>query len=331
MIDERSYIPKGFEDLQATEIEIKEEITQTLKQLFKRNGYMQVQTPIFEYYDLFTKIEGTINKNQMIKLIDSDGKVLVLRPDATIPIARMVATNFRDSNKMYKFSYVTSIFRLRDENRRIPSREFTQAGVEWFGKGGPEEDAEIIKLAIQSLLLLGVNHFKVDLGQAKFYKTLIDQIELDQEEMISIQRLIENKNVTELEAKILDLELEESYKKALLTIPLLYGKPENVLISAKNICLNDEMFAEILRLEQVFNILKDEGYEKYLSIDLGLINHLNYYTSIIFQAYVDGYGKPVIIGGRYDQLTNLFGYASKAIGFGIYLDDLFESLNKNNT
>ena len=166
--------------MEPSEFEVKEEVLSRIKQLFKKKGFHQVQTPIFEYYDLFNEIKGTIDKDQMIKLIDTDGKILVLRPDATIPIARMVAEarETKDGKPVQKYSYVTSIFRMNNDPQNIQSREFTQAGIEWFGSDGVQADAEIITLAILSLIEAGVDAFTIDIGKANFYKKLIEQIEL---------------------------------------------------------------------------------------------------------------------------------------------------------
>ena len=321
-------VPSGVKDLHAKDLEAKEEILSTIKALFRKHGYRQVQTPIFEYYDLFTEIKGTMEKDQMIKLIDRDGKILVLRPDATIPIARMVATDYRNGNPVRKFSYVTSIFRMSDDPQNVQSREFTQAGVELFGRDGVEADVEVISLGIESLLELGVKDFTIDLGQANFYKVLIEHIDMEPEEMAFVQRLIENKNFADLKRTVAGLEMPYTLKNALRTIPTLYGEPKEVLKKAFRICINEEMEGEIRQLQAVYEELVSAGYGPYLSLDLGLINHLNYYTSILFQGYVPGFGKPILLGGRYDNLTKQFGYDTKATGFAIYIDDLMVALEQ---
>lgn len=319
------FVPKGVTGIEPGEFEFKEEVLSRIKRLFKRYGYQQVQTPIFEYYDLFNEIKGTMNKDQMIKLIDTDGKILVLRPDATIPIARMVAEQ-KNPELIQKYSYISSIFRMNNDLQNIQSREFTQAGIELFGSEGVQSDAEIISLAILALTEVGVDDFTIDIGQANFYKKLIEQIDLTEYETEFIQRLIENKNFPELENFIHELTIPTSYKEALAAIPTLYGEPKKVFSQAKDIAINDEMKMEIQHLEKVFSELEKSGSGNRLTVDLGLINHLNYYSGIVFQGYIAGYGHPVLLGGRYDELTSQFGYDSKAIGFAIYADHLISAL-----
>ncbi len=322
------FVPKGVNGMEPSEFEGKEEVLSRIKQLFKKKGFHQVQTPIFEYYDLFNEIKGTIDKDQMIKLIDTDGKILVLRPDATIPIARMVAETkeTKDGKAVQKYSYVTSIFRMNNDPQNIQSREFTQAGIEWFGSDGVQADAEIITLAILSLIEAGVDAFTVDIGKANFYKKLIEQIELAEHEIQFIQRLIENKNFLELESYVQELMIPAPYKEALAAIPTLYGEPEKVFARANQIAVNDEMKMEIEHLEEVVRELEAAGFGNFLTVDLGLINHLNYYSGIVFHGYIAGYGQPVLLGGRYDGLTKQFGYDTKAIGFAIYADHLITAL-----
>ncbi|MRG87253.1 ATP phosphoribosyltransferase regulatory subunit [Salinibacillus xinjiangensis] len=322
LLHESKRIPEGVTDLDSFDLAKKENVTYTLKELYRNNGYRQVQTPIFEYYDLFLDIKGTIAKEKMIKLIDRDGKILVLRPDATIPIARMVATNYQKQDSEIKLSYFTNVFRMDDDQQGLQNRELTQAGIELFGKPDVEADVEVIRLTIKSLQALGFRDFKIDLGQANYFKELMNLSTISNEQLQEIRNRIENKNVSELRQILADIEMDAAYKEAILSMPLLYGEPEEVIAKAENLALNEEMKKELDRLRQVYHQLTEEGFGEFLSIDLGLINHLNYYTGIIFQGYIKNFGKPVVVGGRYDQLTKQFGTNLPATGFGFYLDDL---------
>ena len=321
------FVPKGVTDLYGEDIEFKEQILWKLKTLFRNHGYKPVEPPAFEYYDLFSKIQGSLEMDQMVKVIDTDGKILVLRPDATIPIARMAAARFKDARGPQKFSYVTHIFQMNDDAKDICSREVTQAGIELFDRGGVASDVEVISLAIESLKLVGLDDFTLDVGQANFYKTLIGQIHLSKEEIRHLQKLIADKNVAELKRKTEDLAIPDEYKKALFALPTLFGDPERVFKKALAMAVNEELKAEIAYLQDVFTELAKLGYEKYLSVDLGLINRLNYYTKILFQGYIPGYGKPVLLGGRYDDLPKQFGCDARATGFAVYVDDFIAALN----
>lgn len=328
MLNIRNFIPEGVEDTSSNQYEIKENLIMKIKGIYKKYGYRQILTPSFEYYDLFSSVEGTINKDEMFKFIDNSGKILVLRPDATVPIARLAAASYRNHKCYLKFCYVTNIFRVNNEQSG-QKREFTQAGVEYLGSDSKESDGEVIALGIETLLKCGISDFKIDLGQAGYFKGLVKEFGISEDEEELIRKLIEDKNFTELNGLLKDLNISDTLKSTILKIPYLYGTPEKVLEEAKGLVCNEDMNASLDNLIQVYEILKDYGYEKYISVDLGLVNHIHYYTGILFKGYVSNYGKPVLSGGRYDNLTQQYGYFMPATGFGLNIDELMEVMEMN--
>lgn len=322
-MDIRCFIPEGVDDTHYDEYEIKENITNKIKGLYKGYGYKQILTPTFEYYDMFSSIEGTINRDKMFKFIDGSGKILVLRPDATVPIARMAAASYRGYKGYLKFCYVTSVFRASNSKNSY-KKEFVQAGAEYFGNETPEADGEIIALAIESLKKCGIEEFTIDIGQAQFFKGILEELNITDEYKNEIKRLIENKNFAELNTLIRNLDTTDKLKETLFEIPYLYGEPDNVMKKAKEIILSDGMKKALDNLKKIYEILRDYGYEKYISIDLGLINHLDYYTGVVFKGYVSNHGKEVLSGGRYDNLTKQYGSYMPATGFGLNIDELLE-------
>lgn len=323
MLNIRNFIPEGVEDTGSKQYEIKENIINKIKGIYKSFGYRQIATPTFEYYDLFSSLQGTISKDEMFKLIDSSGKILVLRPDATVPIARMAAESYKKYGGYMKFSYVTSVFRINNEQSGL-KREFTQAGIEYLGMDSKESDAEVIALGIEILIKCGITDFQIDLGQAAFFKGLVSSFGISEEDEELVRKLIEQKNFTELNSLLKNLNIPEKLKESILKIPYLYGAPERVIEEAKTIVCNEDMEASLNNLKEVYEILKDYGYGEYISVDLGLINHLHYYTGIVFKGYVSNYGREVLSGGRYDNLTQQYGYFMPATGFGLNVDELME-------
>lgn len=328
MLNISNFIPEGVEDTGSRQYEIKENIIVNIKRIYKSYGYRGIQTPSFEYLDLFSNLEGIINKDEMFKLIDSSGKILVLRPDATVPIARLAAASYKNNKCYLKFCYVTNIFRINYEESG-EKREFTQAGVEYLGSDSIESDAEVIALGIETLTKCGIKAFKIDLGQAGYFKGLVKEFGMSEDEEELIRKLIEDKNFTELNDILKDFNISDKLKNAILKIPYLYGAPEKVIEEAKNYICNEEMSASLDNLIEVYEILKDYGYEKFITIDLGLINHIHYYTGILFKGYVNNYGRSVLSGGRYDNLTQHYGYYMPATGFGLNIDELMEVIEMN--
>lgn len=323
------FIPDGVKDTYYKEYEVKENIISRIKDVFKSFGYKQISTPSFEYYDLFTGTEGTIDKDEMFKFIDGSGRILVLRPDMTIPIARMAAMNFRNCAEQSRFSYVSNVFRSSCD-RGYSKKEFTQAGIEHFGSSKPDSDAEAIAVSIKSLINCGIKDIRIDMGHTGFFSGLKKEYEIREKEWMQIQKLIENKNYDELSILLNKFDLPFNFKKNLLDIPFLYGKPEYVVQKAKKLIQNDEMEKSLCNMEMIHKILKDYGYGDYIYFDLGLLNHIHYYTGAIFKGYINNYGREIISGGRYDNLTKQYGRIIPAVGFGLNIDELMEVINMDS-
>lgn len=329
MVKLQNLIPQGVEDTHSNVYEAKERIVTNIKEVFKTFGYRQILTPTFEYYDLFLKSKRTIRRNEMFKLIDSNGEILVLRPDITTPIARMAASYKNIQGKNLKFFYSTNIFRINKDNNNT-KREFTQAGIEYIGNSSEDADGEILACAIECFLKCNIQDFKMDIGQAAFFKGLVNEINIDDENIELLKDLIENKNFAEVKEISRKLNVSGKAKEVIDKMPYLYGNPENVLSMAKNLVLNKEMEEGLINLEKVYQVLVDYGFSEYVSLDLGLINHIDYYTGVIFKGYLNNYGKEVMSGGRYDDLVAEYGHKVPATGMGINIDELIDAMESIN-
>lgn len=316
--------PEGVKDELFNEYERKQKMVKDINDIFKSFGYREVFTPTIEYYDVFSSIKSTVLKGEMFKLIDKSGDILVLRPDVTIPIARMVANNSKTSKKNFKVLYNHQVFRMDNENRR----EMTQTGIEYFGNERLESDAEVISIAAKSLLKIDVD-FRIEIGHANYYKGLLEEINIDDAEVyVRLKELIENKNFVELQRLASELDLDEKVKNVIIEMPNLYGDYKEVLAEAEVLCLNDKMNIALKDLKEVCEIIEDFGYSEYISVDLGLINHLDYYTGVIFKGYMSSHGEMILSGGRYDDLTENYGESIPATGFAINVDELISGIEK---
>lgn len=330
MVQLKNLLPEGVETLYGDEYAFKDEILNNVKETFRSFGYRQILTPTFEYLDLYKEMFGGINLKQMLKFISPQGDIMVLRPDATIPVARIAAKNFKDRNEYLKFFYTAPIFRQL-ESQKGDEREFLQAGIEYFANSQPECDAEVIAIGIKTLLDNGVQNFRIDLGQVDYLGSLLEEAEPDEQVRKRIIELIESKNQGELRFYLDQRSIDMRYKELILNIVNMYGRPEEVLLLAKACSINARMRSAIYNCEQVYQILGNYGYNKYIIFDLGFTNPLNYYTGIIFKGYVNNFGKAILQGGRYDQLTQNFGTFKPACGFGININYLVDivSLTKS--
>lgn len=325
----KGFVPEGVEDVNSLEFGMKDKVIKDINSVFKNFGYRQILTPTFEYYDLFNEIEGTIEKEEMFKFIDRHGRILVLRPDATIPIARMGLSLYKNKKEALKFSYSTNVFRMQS-NENGGKAEFTQSGIEFLGEEGAAADAEVIVIAIESILKCGFKDFKIDIGEASYFKALIEETNLSKAEINEIKKYIEAKNFTGLEFYMDSIIIDNEIKNVILSLPNLYGNAEKVIEKAKSLSINDKMKEAVENLYEIYKVIKEYGYEKYILADLGLVRHLNYYTGLVFKGYVNGVGKEVLGGGRYDNLTKSYGEYMPSTGFGINVDSVIEAMRINS-
>lgn len=309
--------PDGTKDIVLEEYNRYLAVKETLMNLFRMQGYEGVMTPTLEYYDVFAKSTRDLQLDLMYKLMDEKGRLLVLCPDCTIPVARLLATRFKDREKPLRLFYHHNIYQMDPEKRGKPI-EMSQMGVELIGGNQWKSDYEIVELAATCIQEIVGETFQLELCHIGYFKAIMDSMKVEDEIKEEIHRFIEQKNYAAL-ANILEPYKEEKAAKALLQLPRLFGGME---VIEKAYTLFDENGAKesLDYLKQVYQYTKSFCSEKQVIVDLGLVNQADYYTGIIFRGYVSGVGEPVLSGGRYDQLLGKFGEDSKAIGFGMNVD-----------
>lgn len=328
MIDCLLHTPEGVRDLNISETSKKIELQNRINTVFHRYGFRDIQTPTFEYYDVFNHEIGTIDVREMYKFFDRDGNILTLRPDITPSIARYVSTYYKNENNPIRVCYIGNAFRNR-KSYQGKLREFTQAGVELIGVNSEDADAEIITMIINSLSIAGLEKFQIDLGQAGFFKGLVQEAGLSESEEEELRNYVDEKNFIAVEELLIKYNMSDELKRTFLDLPKLFGSVE-VIEKARKLTKNKKALESLDQLEKVYNILCDYGVEKYISFDLGMVNSLNYYTGIIFRGYTYKMGVSIVDGGRYDTLLKQFGKDVPAIGFAIVIDELISAIERQN-
>lgn len=305
--------------------EMKEEKIDKIKRIFKSYGFRQIKTTTVEDFGIFSEIDSPVLSKDVFKIVDSHGDILALRPDMTIPISNKIGRDYKLKGESLKIFYVSQIFRM-NEDKKLQESEFTQAGIEYFGQYDYQCDAEVIAVAA-NILEKNTKRFRIEMGNTEFYKGLMEEVDIKVEVENIIKNCIERKNLTELEMNLNKLGLDDEIREVFLNLPKLYGNFTDVIERARLLSLNKRMDNALEDLVKVYEILLDYGYEEYISVDLGLITCLDYYTGIIFTGYIENYGKIVLSGGRYDNLTSKYGNINAAMGFGINIDEMIKGLN----
>jgi len=328
MADWKRYTPEGTQDVLPGKCAEKMKMETAISEVFEGFGYRVVETPVLQFYDAFDTVRGKIPQEMMFKFFDAQGRILVLRPDITTCLARMVASKMDDGVYPKRLYYCGKVFRYIDQNT-AGEREFCQAGIELFGAKSDEADCEIIACAIESLLAAGLESFQIEIGQVDFYKAVVSQAGLSEEEAEALRVFIDKKDSLAISGFLAGRNIAPELVLLLETLPTMFGGAE-ILDALDTSLLSEQAKAALLNLKNVYHLLCDYGYEEYISIDLSLVQGINRYTGIIFKGITHGIGYSVCAGGRYDGLTGEFGTSLSAVGMSIGTDRLLTVLSRQN-
>lgn len=319
------HTPEGVRDIYDRECARKNIVEQRILRQMQLFGYSAIETPMFEFFDIFAKERGSVSDREMYKFFDRYNNTVVLRPDMTPAIARCVTKFYGEETMPQRLCYLGHTF-TNSASYKGRLYEVTQSGAELIGDDSAQADAEMIAMVIQSLRSAGLKEFQVELGEVEFFRGLLEEAGISEEEGDELRELIENKNYFGVEDYISNVLKKADFKDVFLKLPELFGSVDNIR-QAKEMTKNQRAQSAIDRLEKVHQILKEYGLTEYISYDLGMLSKFSYYTGIIFKAYSYGIGDYMVSGGRYDKLLVQFGRDISAIGFAITIDRLMSALS----
>ena len=320
--------PEGTRDLLFQECAAQRKIIEILRGTFEQKGYHEVITPGCEFFDVFSSNSMYFPQESMYKMIDNKGRLLAMRPDSTIPIARMTATKLKGHELPIRLYYAQRIYRQQPELRGRSS-EIMQMGIELVGLSSFESDIEILTAGMEALSSCCVDDFRIELGHIGIYKLLMEDLNATSEQKETIHSLIASKNYAGL-SDVLEGFPESKTVEILRELPKLFGGREAFGKARKLFNGYDEKLLTMLDyLERIFQELMERNLDKVM-IDFGLVHQAEYYSSLIFRGYISSAGEPVLSGGRYDDLFKDFGEDLAATGFGINVDQLASGLLKGN-
>lgn len=320
--------PEGTRDLLFEECAAKRFLEERITGIFENYGYSEVITPGIEFYDVFNGKARHFPPETMYKLVDGKNRLMVLRPDTTMPIARLCATRLRGEELPLKLFYNQSIFMVnpKDSGR---DDEFEQSGIEIIGGENENSDYEALFLAAKALGECNED-YRLEIGDSGIFSELLSQYDYSDEERTEKLRVnIEDKNYPAIDVMLERENADDKSLEALRMLPRLFGGFE-VFEEARKYLFGEAIEKKLARLEKLCRELSGIIPEEKIRVDLGLVNKKNYYTGIIFKGYVEGYGQPVLSGGRYDTLIGEFGgIDAKAVGFAINIEAAAKVYLKN--
>lgn len=312
-------IPTGTKDILPAEAQELRFLEESIRRVFASFGYSEVITPTLEL-EAGVEIAGEQRFKESFRLFDERGQVLVLRPDMTMPIARLVATKMAARKLPIRLCYFANSFRpTKPQRGRRP--EFYQAGLEFIGADSPAVDAEVLSVICQAMGACRLKDFSIVLGEASFFKALLAEIGVNGKERGAIFAALSGRDIVELGAVVEALDVSAADRQAILDAVSLRGGSEALAV-AKDLVRGEEMDEALKRLARTYYLVGRYGFAGRILFDLGLLRNFEYYTGIVFELVSGGLGFPLGGGGRYNGLLAKFGRPAPAVGFAVGLDRL---------
>lgn len=317
-------LPRGFRDVLFDEARERESITSAITTLFSSWGYDPVETPVVEEYRTLEAGVGEGLERTAFRLFDLDGALLALRPEMTVPIARVVASRLAGSPGPHRIRYAGDVFR-EHASLRGQARQFTQVGTELIGAGGAAFDAEIVLLLIGALEAAGLESFLIGIGTVEVLHALLGRAGGSAEWQAEAVAAAQSRNLVELDRLAARADLPEPLAEALREVPRTHGD-RTALERCRQLTAACGCDAALETLSATWDILDDLGVTGRAQLDFGLMRSVAYYTGLQLEAYAPGLGLPLAGGGRYDNVLSTYGHPAPAAGFALGLERVMIAL-----
>lgn len=310
----RDYLPEDVRRLRMVE--------RRIGKRFSQWGYDEVITPTLEYFDSVGGASATL-ESKLFKLMDKHGRALVLRPDMTTPIARVVASVLHQESLPIRLYYQANVFRAQ-ENEAGRSAEFKQTGAELIGDASPDGDAEMLALAVSALRACGIESFKLAIGHVGFLNAFIRERVRDEAALAQLKSRLNDCDYVGYRRHTAQYARSAQDQHVLNDLLLWRGDADLLRERMKNARSEQEKTA-LRHLMDLWRALEAYGVARHVILDLSLISKMNYYTGVYFEGYAAHHGFPLLSGGRYDSLLAQFGRPAAAVGFQLKMDRTLEA------
>ncbi len=314
----RPMIPQGVQCYFGEEVNRRRKAESILAGTMKNWGFQEIILPFFDYLEDFSYGLGSHFGDKIYRFLDRDGSLLALRPDLTPLVAKTVATRMTDQPLPIKLFYSGEVFR-QERAGAGKQKEFYQIGLESMGVAKSWADIEVILLAMESLLQLGVRDFKVVLGHVGFFNGITAHLNLPPERAEAFRDAVDHKDCAWLRQALEGLGISTEKKRFLEDLPNFAGDRE-ILDRALSVVENPRSRESLGELALIHSVVESLGLVSHLTFDLAEVRGLDYYTGIVFKIYSLSQGFELGGGGRYDGLLAKFGWDLPAVGFSFTMD-----------
>ena len=319
-------LPQGVRDYTGEEAYAKSIIEKQVREMFLLCGYEEIQTPCMEYSDVFENGIGSRIAEKTIRFFDEKGKMLVLRPDLTMPAARVVSVQKNEMKAPVRLFYIGNAFGL-EHDYGLQQKEFTQAGAELMGAAGSRSDAEILLMASKALYTCGVADYVLDIGHIGIYMSLVEQAGLSDEDAETLRSLLDTKNEQAVADFLQEAKVAQECAEDIVHLVGLYGGLD-VLERAKRELKTQSCKQSLEEIAQICDLLCAYGLKEHISLDLSMLPNIDYYTGPVFRGMSKSLGYPLLSGGRYDRMMEQMGRSMPATGFAMGINRILVALEK---
>ncbi len=292
----------------------KERASFALRALYEAAGCRKYHMGRFEEYGLYQENRSFLSSEQVITFTDLDGRLLALKPDVTLSIAKTAQPAPGETLRYY---YHENVYRPSAESHTF--KEISQMGLEMLGAVGEAQVQQAVCLAARSLDALGAD-WVLEVSHMGYLFGLFDALGVPDAARAKLLEKLREKNAHELRAAAGAAGLADAAADILCSVLSLCGSYADTLAKAAALCRNDVMRAAVAELEALAVPLEKAG--GVIRLDMTLAGEMEYYNGLVFQGYLKALPRPLLKGGRYDLLMQKFTPGAGAIGFAVYLDEL---------
>ncbi|MFP4067340.1 MAG: ATP phosphoribosyltransferase regulatory subunit [Spirochaetaceae bacterium] len=324
-------VPQGTEGFYLEEAYRHRRLAQTIERIFLRWGYLPVQTPSFDFYDVYTPLLRDEDAKRIYRLIDREGDLLMLRSDITLFLAKQMGLILRAEDLPTRVFYADTILRHEDPED-ISKNEFFQTGAELIGKPGTEADAEVVLLLQEVLADIGITRYFLHLGCRSLLDASLPPASVAEGERREAARAVRLREWHTLEDALGDAGRSPEEIRALSSLYRFIGTPKELDALLESVAphLNPGERSAITEVRRLYDLLDELDATSRLRLDFSEVGNQPYHTGVAFEVYLDGLDSAVAAGGRYDGLLSVFGLDAPSVGFSMMLRKIRDQLELNS-
>ena len=324
--------PAGFRDVLTDEAQVRERIMREVQELFAQCGYRLIETPTLEAMNVMQA--GGRMPGSPFKLFDAQGNLLTMRPDVTQQVARMTATRLAGEPGPFRFRYTQRVFREAEVEMQAKAREVTQIGIECIGESGAQADAEVVRLLVEALDIVGVRDVTLAVATVSVLRALLETSGAPAPWRRQVLDAYHGSNFVELDeltdpAAAKAAGVPPVFAAAIRALPRIRGGRE-AIEKVRAIVAPLGCEAGLDDFERTFDLLEEAGLSANILVDFSVMSSFNYYTGIVFEAYAPGMGTSLGSGGRYDNMIAAYGGSRPAAGCAFCLESAMQAASSSS-